>query len=199
MSITLDPRTTALVLIDLQKGILGRPLDPHDAAKVVKNSAALGKGLKAAGGVVVLVKVAFANDYADTPGKEVDEPAPMPPGGLPAEWSEFVPEIDSLQADVVITKRQWSAFYGTELDLQLRRRGIKTIVLSGVATHIGVDSTARDAWQHHYSVVIAEDACSSMGADLHQFSVEKILRRVARVRSTMEILLGLSGGRRMPS
>ena len=83
---------------------------PHDAAKVVENSAALGKALKAAGGVVVLVKVAFANDYADTPGKEVDEPAPMPPGGLPAEWSEFVPEIHSLQADVVITKRQWSAF-----------------------------------------------------------------------------------------
>ena len=195
MSITLDPRTTALVLIDLQKGILGRPLAPHDAAKVVENSAALGKSLKAAGGVVILVKVAFANDYADTPGKEVDEAAPMPPGGLPAEWSEFVPEIDSLKADVVITKRQWSAFHGTELDLQLRRRGIKTIVLGGVATHIGVDSTARDAWQHHYAVVVAEDACSSMSAELHQFSMEKVLPRVARVRSTAEILAGLAAGR----
>lgn len=195
MSITLDPRTTALVLIDLQKGILGRPLAPHDTAKVVENSAALGKALKAAGGVVVLVKVMFANDYADRPNQEVDEPTPMPPGGMPAEWSEFVPEIDSLQPDVVITKRQWSAFYGTELDLQLRRRGITTIVLGGVATHIGVDSTARDAWQHNYSVVIAEDACSSMGADLHEFSVEKILRRIARVRPTAEILAGLAGGR----
>jgi nicotinamidase-related amidase len=195
MSITLDPRTTALVLIDLQKGILGRPLAPYGAAKVVENSVALGKALKAAGGVVVLVKVTFANDYADRPSQEVDEPTPMPPGGMPAEWSEFVPEIDSLQADVVITKRQWSAFYGTELDLQLRRRGIKTIVLGGVATHIGVDSTARDAWQHNYSVVIAEDACASMGADLHAFSVEKVLRRVARVRFTAEILAGLAGGR----
>jgi len=176
----------------MQKGILGRPLTPHDTAKIVENSVALGKGLKAAGGVVVLVKVAFAYDYADKPNQEVDEPSPMPPGGVPAEWSEFVPEIDSLQTDVVITKRQWSAFYGTELDLQLRRRGIKTIVLGGVATHIGVESTARDAWQHNYSVVIAEDACSSMGADLHQFSVEKVLRRVARVRSTAEILAGLS-------
>ena len=195
MSITLDPRTCALVLIDLQKGILGRPLAPHDAAKVVENSVALGRGLKEAGGIVVLVRVAFANDYADRSNQEVDEPSPMPPGGMPAEWSEFVPEIDSLQADVVITKRQWSAFYGTELDLQLRRRGIKTIVLGGVATHVGVDSTARDAWQHNYSVVIAEDACASMGADLHQFSVEKVLRRVARVRSTAEILAGFSGGR----
>lgn len=195
MSITLDPRTTGLVLIDLQKGILGRPLAPYDATKVVENSAALGKALKAAGGVVVLVKVAFANDCADRPNDEVDEPFPMPPGGMPAEWSEFVPEIDSLQADVVITKRQWSAFYGTELDLQLRRRWIKTIVLGCVATHIGVDSTARDAWQYNYSVVIAEDACASVGADLHAFSVEKILRRVARVRSTAEILAGLAGGR----
>jgi nicotinamidase-related amidase len=195
MSITLDPRTTALVLIDLQKGILGMPLAPHDATKVVEKSAALGKALKAAGGAVILVKVAFANDYADAPSQEVDEPSRMPPGGLPAEWSEFVPEIDALHADVVITKRQWSAFYGTELDLQLRRRRIKTIVLGGVATHIGVESTARDAWQHHYNVVIAEDACSSMGAELHQFSVEKILRRVARVRSTAEILAGLAGGR----
>jgi nicotinamidase-related amidase len=194
MSIALDPRTTALVLIDLQKGILGMPLAPHDATKVVEKSAALGKALKAAGGVVVLVKVSFANDYADRPNNEVDEPSQMPPGGLPAEWSEFVPEIDALHADVIITKRQWSAFYGTELDLQLRRRGIKTIVLGGVATHMGVESTARDAWQHHYSVVIAEDACASMGADLHQFSVEKVLRRVARVRSTAEILGGFSVG-----
>ena len=194
MSLTLDPRTCALVLIDLQKGILGLPLAPYSASQIVEKSLALGRGLKEAGGVVVLVKVAFANDYADAPSREVDEPSAMPPGGLPAEWSEFVPEIASLQADVVITKRQWSAFYGTELDLQLRRRGIKTIVLGGVATHIGVESTARDAWQHHYSVVLAEDACTSFGADVHQFSVEKVLRRVARVRSTEEILAGLAAG-----
>jgi nicotinamidase-related amidase len=195
MSITLDPRTCALVLIDLQKGILGRPLAPHGAAKIVENSAALGRGLKEAGGVVVLVNVAFANDYADRPNQEVDEPSPMPPEGMPAGWSEFVPEIDSLQRDVIITKRQWSAFYGTELDLQLRRRGITTIVLGGVVTNFGVESTARDAWQHNYAVVIAEDACASMGADLHQFSVDKVLKRVARVRSTAEILAGLAGGR----
>nr|WP_260472817.1 isochorismatase family protein [Edaphobacter aggregans] len=67
-------------------------------------------------------------------------------------------------------------------------------MLAGVATHIGVESTARDAWQHNYSVVIAEDACTTFGADVHQFSVEKVLRRVARVRSTAEILAGLAGG-----
>ena len=65
-------------------------------------------------------------------------------------------------------------------------------MLGGVATNFGVESTARDAWQHNYSVVIAEDACSSMGADLHQFAMEKVLRRVARVRSTAAILAGLA-------
>ena len=192
MSLTLDPRSCALVLIDLQKGILGVPLAPYSAAQIVENGVALGRKLKEAGGMVVLVNVAFANDSADRLKQEVDAPTPAPAGGMPAEWSEFAPEVGSLQADVVITKRQWSAFYGTELDLQLRRREIKTIVLGGVATNFGVESTARDAWQHNYSVVIAEDACSSMGADLHQFAMEKVLRRVARVRSTAAILAGLA-------
>jgi nicotinamidase-related amidase len=194
MSLTLDPRSCALVLIDLQKGILGVPLAPYSAAQIVENGVALGRKLKEAGGTVVLVNVAFASDSADRLKQEVDAPTPAPAGGLPAEWSEFASEVGSLQADVIVTKRQWSAFYGTELDLQLRRRGIKTIVLGRVATNFGVESTARDAWQHNYSVVIAEDACSSMGADLHQFAMEKVLRRVARVRSTAEILAGLAAG-----
>ncbi len=195
MSITLDPRTCALVLIDLQKGILGIPLAPYSAAQVVENAVALGRELKEAGGTVVAVTVAFANDSADRLKQDVDAPTPVPAGGMPAGWSELAPEIGALQPEVVITKRQWSAFHGTELDLQLRRRGIKTIVLGGVATHIGVDSTARDAWQHNYAVVVAEDACSSMSAELHQFSMEKVLPRVARVRSTAEILAGLAAGR----
>ena len=76
----------------------------------------------------------------------------------------------------------------SELDLQLRRRGINTIVLAGIATNFGVESTARDAWFQNYSVVIAEDAASSLDAELHRFSIEKILPRLARVRSTAEIV-----------
>jgi nicotinamidase-related amidase len=168
------------------------PLAPYGAAQIVENAVALGRKLKEAGGTVVLVNVAFANDSADRLTQEVDVPTPVPVGGMPAEWAEFVPEVSSLLADVIVTKRQWSAFYGTELDLQLRRRGVGTIVLGGVVTNFGVESTARDAWQHNYSVVIAEDACASRSADLHQFSVENVLRRVARVRSTAEILAGLT-------
>ncbi len=192
MSLSLDPRTTALVLIDVQKGILSLPLAPYGGAEIVANTAALGRRLAAAGATVVLVRVAFASTYADRPGQAVDVPMAVPPGGLPADWSEFVPEIAALSADVVITKRQWGAFHGTELDLQLRRRGIATIVLGGIATNFGVESTAREAWQHHYAVIVAEDACTSVGPDLHKFSVEKILPRISRVRSTAEIISALS-------
>jgi nicotinamidase-related amidase len=188
MTLSLDPRTTALVLIDVQKGILSLPLAPHGAAEIVANAATLGRRLAAAGATLVLVRVAFAPTYADRPGQAVDVPMAVPPGGLPADWSEFVPEIAALPADVVITKRQWGAFHGTELDLQLRRRGIATVVLGGIATNFGVESTAREAWQHHYAVIIAEDACTSVGPDLHKFSVEKILPRISRVRSTAEIV-----------
>jgi nicotinamidase-related amidase len=135
--------------------------------------------------------VAFAADNADRLRQPVDAAMPVPPGGMPAEWSEFVPDVEALHADVIITKRQWSAFHGTELDLQLRRRGVDTILLGGVATNFGVESTARDAWQHSYSVVLAEDATTSNGPDMHKFAVERILPRVARIRSTDEIVAAL--------
>jgi nicotinamidase-related amidase len=189
--LTLDARTTALVLIDLQKGIVGRTLAPHSASQVVDNGAQLGRACNDANATVVLVHVAFSGGGIDRLQQPVDAPMPVPPGGVPADWAEFVPDIASLRADVVITKRQWGAFHGTELDLQLRRRGITTIVLAGIATNFGVESTAREAWQHNYAVVVAEDACTSMEAESHRFSIEKILPRVARVRPTSEILHAL--------
>jgi nicotinamidase-related amidase len=191
MPLNLNPKTTALVLIDLQKGIAGRQLAPHSSASMIEKSATLGHRCTEMGATIVLVNVAFSADDGDRLVAPVDAPMPSPPGGYPPDFSELVPEIAALQANVKITKRQWGAFHGTELDLQLRRRGIDTIILGGVATHIGVETTAREAWQHNYAVLIAEDACSSMGAHLHQFSVENIFPRIARVRSTAEILAEL--------
>ncbi len=137
------------------------------------------------------VHVAFSPDGADRLRQAVDSAYPTAP--LPADWSDFVPEIALLRADFVIVKRQWGAFHGTELDLQLRRRGVDTIVLTGVATNFGVESTAREAWQYGYSVLVAEDAVSSVGEAMHKFSIENILPRLARIRSTEEILAALPG------
>ena len=187
--LSLNPKSTALVLIDLQKGVMARPLAPHGAAEVIGAAARLGAAFGQAGAVVAPVHVAFSPDGADRLRQEVDRPNPSAPH--PADWSELVPEIASLAADFVIVKRQWGAFHGTELDLQLRRRGVDTIVLAGVATNFGVESTAREAWQHGYCVVVAEDAVSSLGEALHKFSIEAILPRIARIRSTAEILAAL--------
>ena len=189
--LTIDPKTTALVLIDVQNGILAMPLAPYGAGGILEKTVALGEEFNRLGAPVVLVRVAFANDYADRPNQPVDSPMAGPPGGLPPEWSAFAPAIAALHADVVITKRQWGAFHGTELDLQLRRRGITTIVLGGIATNFGVESTAREAWQHNYAVIVAEDATTTLGADLHQMSMEKIMPRIARVRSTADIIAAL--------
>ena len=184
--LTLDPRSTALVLIDLQKGIIGRDLAPRCGETVVENGIALAERFREVGAPVVLVNVAFSPDYADAPRSLVDEPMPSPPGGLPAGFSELVDDL-AQPSDLRLTKRQWGAFHGTELDLQLRRRGIRTIVLGGVATNFGVEGTAREAWQHGYDVVVAEDATAATRADLHAMAVAHILPRLARVRPSAEI------------
>ncbi len=187
----LDPRVTALVLIDIQNGTLAMPMGPHAPATVIANSASLASHFSQKGGTVVLVRVNFSEGYRDKPAALTDIPMIIPPGGLPADWAEFPSEITALRPDVLITKRQWSAFHGTELDLQLRRRGIANVVIGGLMTNFGVESTARDAWQHNYQTIIAEDASSSINAEFHQFAIRNTLPRVSTVRSTAEIIASL--------
>ena len=185
----LDPRTTALVIIDLQKGIVARNAAPHTSSDVVARSARLAERFRAAGAAVVLVHVAYAGDRSDALKQPVD--APNPPATLPPDWSDFVPAIGPREGDIIITKRHWGAFYGTDLDLQLRRRGVRTIVLCGIATNFGVESTARDAWERSYEIVFAEDAMSGLDAEAHAFAITKIFPRLGRVRSTDDVLSSL--------
>lgn len=185
----LDPNTTALVLIDLQKGVVGRELGPYSGAEVVKNSIALADRFRRAGAPVVLVNVGFAPDFKDALRQPVDQPFQMPPGGFPADFMELAEGLKK-PGDICITKRQWGAFYGTELDLQLRRRGIRTIVLGGISTNIGVESTARQAWEHGYAIILAEDATSSMSAEMHAFAIATIFPRLSRVVKSADVEFG---------
>jgi nicotinamidase-related amidase len=189
--IELDPRSTALVLIDLQNGIVAMPLAPRTGAEVVAVGKGLAERFRAAAAPVILAHVDFAADYVDAPRQPVDQPIQRPPGGLPAAWSAFADGL-AQPSDIVVTKRQWGAFYGTDLDLQLRRRGMTTIVVGGIATNFGVESTARAAWEHGYAVVLAEDACTSMSAELHEMAVRSIFPRIARVTRAAEIALAAS-------
>lgn len=183
----IDPRTSALVLIDLQNGILNMPLAPRSGAEVLATSQAVAQRFRAAGSTVVLVNVGWSADYADALHQPVDNPTVRPAGGMPAGWSELAEELTA-PGDLRVTKHQWGAFHGTELDLQLRRRGIVTIVLGGIATNMGVESTARFAWEYGYRLVVLEDACSSFGTEMHQMSISAILPRIAQVRQSAELV-----------
>lgn len=186
--LTLNAATTALILIDLQKGIVGLPVGPHSGAAVLAKGQALAQRFRAAGAPVVLVNVAFAADFADALKASVDQPMQAPPGGFPKGWHELADGLAE-PSDIRVTKRQWGAFYGTELDLQLRRRGITNVVIGGIATNMGVESTARAAHEHGYAVVLPEDACSGLSADMHAFAFAHILPRLARVAKADEIEL----------
>ena len=185
----LDAATTALVLIDLQQGILPYAKAPYDAAAVLANAAPLAAAFRAARAPVVLVKVGFSADGGDALKAIVD--APNPAGAPPAHWMADPAELPPQAGDLHIVKRQWGAFHGTELDLQLRRRGIRTIVLAGIATSIGVESTARFAWELGYDIVFAEDATSGPDAAMHANSFEKVFPRLGRVRRTADVLAAL--------
>jgi nicotinamidase-related amidase len=189
-TLSIAPKTTALVLIDLQQGIVARPSAPRAGADVIRNAARLAVKFRERGATVALVRVSFAADRRDAVSTQVDAPFQMS-GPLPPNWSEIVPEVGPREGDLVITKRQWGAFYGTDLDLHLRRRGVHTIVLGGIATNFGVESTARDAFERAYQLVFAEDAMTSLTAEGHSFVIQNIFPRIGLVRSTDAVLEGL--------
>ncbi len=110
---------------------------------------------------------------------------------FPEGWDNLVPELSNSKNVHVITKRQWGAFYGTDLDLQLRRRGIDTIVLCGVSTSIGVDTTAREAFQHGYNQIFPTDAMTASTKEEHDYVCKYIFPRIGQLRTTEEIILSL--------
>ncbi len=185
-----DPDRTALVVIDLQRGIVGRGSAPHAGLDVVARANSVAAALRKAGGTVVWLHVTPSPDEKDALMPLTDAPA-VTPGQRPADWADLVPEVDRRPEDLFITKRQWGAFYGTELDLQLRRRGIDTIILCGISTNIGVESTARDAFERGYNQVFVEDATAARTTEEHESTMTVTFPRIGRVRSTTQVLEAL--------
>jgi nicotinamidase-related amidase len=192
--LVLDPRSAAIVVIDIQKGIVGMAGIPHSAASVVNNCARLIEAARRVGAQTVLVRVGGSRDGADRLSLTADQTW-AGAASLPPDWSDLVPELGSHPRDIVILKRQWGAFYGIDLELQLRRRRLSTIILCGIATEFGVESTARDAYGRGYEQVFAEDAMTGRNAESHVNSVTRIFPRMGRVRSTEEIIAALEGNR----
>jgi nicotinamidase-related amidase len=184
----LDPQKTALVLIDLQNAIVGMNPVPHTAAQVIENSKKLAEAFRAKGAPVVYVRVDL-NDFLKLPA---DQPTNLGDKPLPAAASEIAPSAGFQPGDILVTKRHWGAFAGTDLEQQLRSRGVDTVVLTGISTNAGVESTARQGTGLGFAFVLVEDACSAQNAEHHRFAFENIFPRLSRVRSTAEVLAALA-------
>jgi nicotinamidase-related amidase len=186
--LSIDKRKTCVVIIDLQKGITSMQTEPYDTQVVISNAAKLTKAFRDNKMPVFLVHVVPSKNTSLQPVADLAMPSR---GELPPDWADIVPELSPAPSDIVITKRQWGAFYGTDLDLRLRRGGLDTIVLAGIATTYGVESTARFAYEYGYQQIFAEDAMSDRSKEAHNNSIEFVLKRIGRVRKTVDILKAL--------
>lgn len=184
MPVTALDLKTALVVIDLQMGLASYPT-VHPFSDVVACAARLATAFRRANLPVVLVTVSFSADGGDMLRPRVDVRRQLAVG---PDFSRLVPELGPAPDDVLITKRQQNAFYGTELDLQLRRRHVTGIVLCGIATGSGVDSTARAAYERAYNVTFASDAITDVDPAIHELEMTKIFPRLGEVDTTNAIL-----------
>jgi nicotinamidase-related amidase len=181
-------RATALILIDLQHGITALPtVDPSD--QIVARGARLADAFRAHTKLVVATRVAFSPDGGDVVKTRTAAnrggPTPTP------DYGEFRSELKLGNGDIPITKRGWNAFYGTELDLELRRRKITGIVLAGISTSIGVESAARAANERGYELTIVTDAVTDTARGAHLNSLEVIFPRIAELATTDDVLSAL--------
>lgn len=184
MPLTQLDTTAALIVIDLQKGIVGLPL-AHPGAEIVGRSAELARAFRERGLPVVLVNVT-----GGAPGRT---DVGRPQASFAADWSELVPALGQQAGDYLVSKQRRGAFIGTELDAILRGRGVTQVFLTGISTGVGVASTARSAHDHGYNVVLVADAMTDRDAEVHRFMVEKIFPGLGEVEVTENVLRVLRG------
>jgi nicotinamidase-related amidase len=179
MPLTKLDAVAALVVIDLQKGIVGLPL-VHPGDEIVAQTAQLARAFRERGLPVVLVNVtAMAPGRTDAAG---------PQFSMPADWTELVPELEPQAGDFLVSKQRVGAFIGTSLDDYLSRRGVTQIFLAGISTSAGVESTARSAFDFGYNVVFVVDAMTDRDVDAHRLSMEKIFPRLGETTTTGDVL-----------
>ncbi|TCD10835.1 isochorismatase family protein [Pedobacter frigidisoli] len=178
--ITALDKNTALVLIDLQNGIVNLPV-VHPVKNILDNAAKLVAAFRKAQLPIVVVNV------NPTPNK-LRKDAKIGAFEPTAEWLKIVPQIKTMADDTYITKRTWNAFTNADLEVELKSRNITGIVLAGISTSIGVEGTARSANELGYNITFAEDAMSYLFADAHEHSLKRIFPRIGEVGATEEII-----------
>jgi nicotinamidase-related amidase len=187
--LSIDVATTALVLIDLQRGIIAGTTVPNASADVVARAARLAAACRAKGMTVVLVHVDPGPNGMLFPRPQADQP--RPPMQIAADFTQFAAELGRQPSDVVVTKHQPNAFYNTDLEVQLQRRNIRTIILGGISTNLGVEATARAAHERGYEQIFVPDVMAAREADLHEHTVGRVLPTMGRVRGVEVVLEAL--------
>ncbi|HEY9249009.1 MAG TPA: isochorismatase family protein [Rariglobus sp.] len=182
---TLDPQT-ALIVVDLQKGIVGSPF-AHPISEVVERTRSLADAFRQRGLPVILVNVA-----GGAPGR-TERPRHSEP--FPEGWTDIIPELDRQPNDIVVTKRTWGAFASTGLEDQLKALGVTQVVVTGVATGTGVEATARQAYEQGFNVTLAIDAMTDIRPEAHDYSIANVFPRLGETGTTQAIidLLGTRG------
>jgi nicotinamidase-related amidase len=184
---TLNP-APALIVIDLQKGIVSGPVTP-----AVPPAAALATAFRARDLPVVLVNV-----VGRAPGRTEASRGPSRAGPQPAGWADIIDELEPRPADHRITKRRRSAFHDTGLATLLHDLGVTQVILAGVSTSSGVESTARSAYDHGYDVVLATDAMADPDPDCHRHCLERVFPRLGETATSAEIIGALDRERPIP-
>lgn len=175
----LDPNT-ALIVIDLQKGIVSGNFI-HPIAKIVDQTQTLLDVFRAKDLPVVLVNVTGRPQGRTEQG-------PRSNLSFPAGWSDLLPELDQQPSDIVVTKRSWGAFATTDLDQELKARGVTQVVVTGVVTSVGVEATARQAYEQGFNVTLPLDAMTDIREAAHEYSIENVFPRLGETGSTQEII-----------
>ena len=181
---TLDEKS-ALLVVDLQKGIAGLST-AHAMAGVVASAVTLTDAFRDRGLPVVLINVDAA-----APGRTEQARANIP---MPAGWTDFLPELKQQASDHVVTKRTWGAFTGTDLESYLNQHGVTQVVIAGVATSAGVESTARHAHELGFNVALATDAMTDRNVEAHERSIKLIFPRLGETGTSHEIVELLKSG-----
>jgi nicotinamidase-related amidase len=180
---TVDPNV-ALIVVDLQKGIVSLPLI-HPVGEIIARARALADAFRARGLPVALVNVA-----GGAPGR-TEQPRQA---GSPAEgWADLIPELNRQPDDIVVTKRTWGAFASTDLEAQLKARGVTQVVIAGVATATGVESTARQAYEFGFNVTLAIDAMTDRLPEAHDYSLNRVFPRLGETGTSQGIIDLLAG------
>jgi nicotinamidase-related amidase len=175
---TLDP-DTALIVVDLQKGLTGLPVI-HPMGAILGRARALADAFRERGLPVVLVNVA-----GGAPGR-----TEQPRRALPRSegWTDLVPELNRQPSDIVVTKRTWGAFASTDLEAKLKARDVTQVVIAGVATGTGVESTARQAYEQGFNVTLALDAMTDVRPEAHEHSLKNVFPRLGETGTSRQII-----------